>query len=516
MSIDLAAGCEIFPNACSAGESCSYRSYSLSCDACGAGTVSPLGVECTRCTPGKQPDSTNAVCADCPSNQVSTLGICNICWQGKPNSIQSACELCVAGTQLNYAGDSCVACPSGRYSTSSSASWPDMNTTDPNYASACLACEPGQVVIGVIYNATALSGGSTGGSSGCKLCTAGKYVMGNGQTTCLDCDAGQYSSAGVAHCISCEQGKEAPTSGSITCTSCAAGQYIAIDATTCTNCLAGKFSAAESPSCIQCDQGKQAPSNGSIACTPCVAGQYAPDYATARCTGCSAGRYSAAEAFECTSCPTRQTPNPTQTECTACPAGKTTISSSNHEFAPGLCEFCASGYFGVLRSDGEMKCRSCGELTLPKQASSTSASPMSDQAICPNRDRTPNRSSVCPLPGLWLHFMSDVDLPQVLACENMHSCEPADKTCLDWQNAGNALNTTNGAQCASLHTGFRCATCVEGAVKIKGKCTEVCHTPLHIWLRLASACTLLLLLSACESSMCLTLAIFHCSALVYP
>ena len=34
------------------------------------------------------------------------------------------------------------------------------------------------------------------------------------------------------------------------------------------------------------------------------------------------------------------------------------------------------------------------------------------------------------------------------------------------------LNVTAGADCADFHTGFRCATCVEGAVKIKGKCTE--------------------------------------------
>jgi hypothetical protein len=227
--------------------------------------------------------------------------------------------------------------------------------------------------------------------------------------------------------------------------------------------------------CVQCPEGKI--SSDGLACVDCPAGM-APNAEQGGCRSCPAGATLDAERV-CTTCEIGWTTghtcrdsqgnlNVNCTGTTEATCGAATAGGDACAWVPsGVCDVCQEGFFGTT-------CQPCPELTLPKLLVTTTVPSMADPKVCPSRTAT--QSSICPQHGLWFHYSDQSSTVAILACDNDYTCQGLEttrwETCETWLSEGNRINGTVGAHCAPLHTGFRCASCEEGAVKIKGKCTE--------------------------------------------
>jgi cysteine-rich repeat protein len=91
--------------------------------------------------------------------------------------------------------------------------------------------------------------------SDCTTCNPGTEPN-EGQSICIDCGEGSYSSTG-AECISCEPGTFAPTTWSWVCVDCEPGTFADHSwSSECTQCPAGYYTPyAWSTSCIICPEG---------------------------------------------------------------------------------------------------------------------------------------------------------------------------------------------------------------------------------------------------------------------
>ena len=89
----------------------------IPCSTLGSNTVSPAGVRCEACTPGKEPLPDRSACVDCLPGTYSPSGNCANCsslgstfYSG---SGASRCDSCPAGTEPNAARSLCSECRDG-------------------------------------------------------------------------------------------------------------------------------------------------------------------------------------------------------------------------------------------------------------------------------------------------------------------------------------------------------------------------------------------------------------------
>ena len=266
---------------CPAGSSFSVANpTSLKNCSCNAGFYGPNGDTCTACAspftlslPGSQVASdcgcatnrykfTQDTCVDDPNptwynganRNCMYFGVNNLCWVSDVGvRCQCSCRGKLAGLP-NYYVLTCGTCPT--------------NSNAPSLSSAINSCK--------------CNAGYSGPDGGvCTACVAGKFKNVTGNSACIDCPTGVYSSVvgatSVSVCIRCAVGKTTSTVGAsaegmcvnIICTrgrylsgseciACPAGTFSTLTGATnssaCTACVTGKFSGAGSSACV-CDQG---------------------------------------------------------------------------------------------------------------------------------------------------------------------------------------------------------------------------------------------------------------------
>eukprot|EP00953_Heterococcus_sp_UTEX-ZZ885_P041732 21268-Heterococcus_DN1.PRE.6 len=132
-------------------------------------------------------------------------------------------------------------------------------------------------------------------------------ALGSAASSCTQCPAGTYSTAGAAACTACPTGSFSAMN-SAACTQCNAGSYVChatvpravyycscplprnltttrtlqgASASACLQCAAGYFSAAGAATCTACPAGSYSAANAA-ACTQCAAGT--SSVSTVKCT----------------------------------------------------------------------------------------------------------------------------------------------------------------------------------------------------------------------------------------
>ena len=262
------------------------------CDAGNAGTnidVCPPGYYCPTGTTGSNT-------YPCPSGYYCPTG-------------SSLPIVCSPGTTQPLPGKaSCITCPAGQYSTSTT--------------SNCLTCPPGFYCGGSIgtninicpqgyYCPTGTTGSNTypcppgyycpRGSSSSTLCPAGTTQSLPGQSSCITCPAGQYSTSTTSGCLTCPAGSSCNN-----IYQCQAGTYNPISGATsisdCQKCPTGTYSttigANSNTTCQKCKAGTYSTTLGSISdsnCLNCKAGTYnlIPGATSiSDCKPCSTGTFS--------------------------------------------------------------------------------------------------------------------------------------------------------------------------------------------------------------------------------
>ena len=288
----------------------------MACKSCWAGSWSGPASNCTACELGRYSSVVEATSVD----------VCTICDVGKIATKlngSASCELCPADTYLSNLGtdaalhdedSDCSECPEGKFSQSD--------------RSACIECGPGQYVFEGLA---------------CQDCPQGTYAPVAQETACLDCVAGFYTGIHI---------------GASSCVACNAGQYSSGNAVNCTECAVGKTSGSRASSCTACPAGFYSANSGSDLCSACAAGYYSNSSASAECFACTKGRAQSATG---------------QSSCEACEGGKyvdyvgasscvrCSEDSENygHEYSSYegaiRCDKCTAGYY-LSKND---KCIEC-------------------------------------------------------------------------------------------------------------------------------------------------------------
>jgi len=223
----------------------------------------------------------NCQCTKCPAGKVSTV----------VGATSDTCTFCGAG-QVSAAGDTtCTACVAGQYATGDPTDTGGGLVSQISLgATSCNDCPAGYFA-------------SAGSSIVCEACAAGKY-SGIGATVCPDCAAGAYSSSAYATCTVCIAGfKTSLASAATACTACDAGQTSNAGSVSCTNCVAGTYSPA-----------------GAASCTDCAPGSFNDAPGLGVCSDCPGNTYSDAGSSECLLC-LRYFYYSLLGECVACPVG---------------------------------------------------------------------------------------------------------------------------------------------------------------------------------------------------
>jgi len=297
-------------------------------------------------------------CANCNAGSTSPSG-------------SATCTLCDAGRYTDTAGEaSCTACAAGRYTstTGSSGCTPcDAGSYQENIGQeSCILCEGGK------YSVSPTSGFD--GITDCITCVAGKYTRASsGATSCDDCDAGYFSSAGAhsactpcqpntyneypgsTYCELCPPGQTSPE-GSTLCSSCAG---VVIPGEGCVECTPGQYAAADG--CNDCHEGSRSSGGAVTSCTQCLAGEYSADSsgnscdsACSQCRACSGTTFSSTASSSCTSCPSGTFPNVARTACTPCDAGTYAVLDADADAIS--CVNCSPGKYS---SSGASSCTDC-------------------------------------------------------------------------------------------------------------------------------------------------------------
>ena len=238
---------------------------------------SSAGNTCIKNTPTACANSSSQTTVNCNTANNATAGTCNT------NGTCSA-TACKAGYYLT--GGSCVACPAGTYKTAAD-------------ASACLLC-----AAGTYSNQTART-------STCTQCNANQYSTA-GASSCAACPTGSYSTAGSATCKACTQNSHCSNTTGATAMTCSSNQCVA------STCNKGYYLA--NGTCVACPPGTyktSAGSGGISSCTQCTAGTASSSTArTSACDKCNANYYSTAGASSCAKCPSAYSSKAGSAHCT--------------------------------------------------------------------------------------------------------------------------------------------------------------------------------------------------------
>ena len=393
-------------------------------------------------------------CQECPIYSISDSGSDNIskctCMKGTTGYNGENCIMCSAGKYKSVVGSSqCTVCNVGKYSDT-------IKATNPQ---TCLQCPQ-----------NTNSGNGTSTKNGC-ICIPGTTGV-NGYA-CTECPPGTYKyDTGDSLCINCGAGTYSTTTQSTK----------QID---CLGCPENTFSPAGSSMKNNCSCNAGSVGMDGESCVLCIAGTYKRTSGTSVCTKCSAGKYSTVEGAifnVCQSCPvnSNSTVGSDRILDCICNAGSTGINGSS-------CTLCKAGKYKILTGDSPCVdcdsgqylnttgsqsnlCKSC-----PNYSNSLSGSGDKNDCIC-NAGSTGLHGSICKLCQtgtyketkgshectLCLSGKYSVDLGSV--SDTCQSCPPnsnapagsdqhTDCTC----NSGATVNNAN-------NTG--CSLCVPGKYKI--------------------------------------------------
>lgn len=186
---------------------------------------------------------------------------------------QEFCDECEAGTyEPSYGSTGCVGCPAGK-----------AEPTTGNTMCHTICWQAGEYSGGGFADCDWCPSGTyveeessyVIGNTACIDCASGKSTFGgDGQSSCLECDPGTYSSGGQAYCYDCDpdlneyQNSFAQSycdtcvdsyeSVTTSCSICGAGteKYAAKGQLMCTECDANFYNAIEGGECLACPAGK--------------------------------------------------------------------------------------------------------------------------------------------------------------------------------------------------------------------------------------------------------------------
>jgi hypothetical protein len=224
------------------------------------------------------------------------------------------------------------------------------------------------------------------GNTSCTQCDAGQYMSRGGAVNCLDCNPGDFqnltgaescenclensftNSSGLSSCYLCQIGEKSDP-GSAKCTSCDAGEAGMGDNGACQACDAGQFRASNdviTDSCTPCKSGHYQTSTGQTSCLPCIPGTYENDTGSTKCKDCPISKYTdQSKQTNCKQCGKEETSKNGSTFCTKCEAGQ--YMSTNNTCAPcslgtvstygqSSCFDCTAGYYS---NDDNSTCDAC-------------------------------------------------------------------------------------------------------------------------------------------------------------
>ncbi|GMH69262.1 hypothetical protein TL16_g05114 [Triparma laevis f. inornata] len=343
---------------CLAGKSSTYGQ--TSCTDCGLGTYSGNGEMCTKCPSGKYSDQPGQpfACKDCATQK----GGGSVHWFSDVETMNMHdCSHCPSGQIVNEAGDGCEACTDGKY----------VEAINPK----CWPCSPGKSsgsAVGMPDHSTCSdcpAGKFSSAGGVCEDCTAGKYSKSGQELDCIPCSPGEYSSGTTADydatvCQHCPAGKKSNEGnsefGSTHCVYCNAGKYSGIKSSACTFCDPGKTSnGTDLTTGEYVSVGEHKPNDanvgGPVSCFKCGAGKYTNAQKKNLCVNCDAGSYSVVGATVCTLCQVSDTYGPGHVsdagspDCSPCPAG--TKSEDN------VCRNCTKGEYSTEGSEECLKCK---------------------------------------------------------------------------------------------------------------------------------------------------------------
>lgn len=242
---------------------------------------------------GSQPGVPSVGCSGCSGS--NSAGWTLTCGPGTAvsGSATASCTYSKSCSSNTFLG-ACLSCNSCGYSASFSGT------------ATCAQCGPGT------------SKAATDSTTSCPSCAAGTYQPSSGQTSCLTCPPGTYSTGGASACTLCPLGTFSNATGATsaaTCAPCASGTFANVTGmTSCLGvaCAIGSFgplqrSAEANATCAPCAPGSYQPLTGQAACSACPVGTAASapgSPSIASCLPCGQDTYmSGTGAAVCTACP---------------------------------------------------------------------------------------------------------------------------------------------------------------------------------------------------------------------
>ena len=266
---------------------------------------------------------------------------------------------------MNVDASKCVLCPAGQYS-------------DTLGSTACKHVPSGNQVSGNRTFVTPCPVGTFSADYTCRLCPAGYYQNMSKQTSCrlavtgvaatagasaVDvCAAGRYMDVNASTCIDCDAGRFSTKPGSPFCATASSGFEVSSEKTYQTPCPLGKFKPdIHEAACRACPLGYFQGSLNATMCGIIAGGYHAPSKSSGATQQieCPPGTYSRGRALECTSCPLGWSqPDYRSTTCLKCSQGKSTLGNGSRICIGKNCK--AEQYLDNAATDfSSWECRAC-------------------------------------------------------------------------------------------------------------------------------------------------------------
>ena len=228
--------------------------------------------ECKPCASGMyQPNMGRLVCDACPDGEYQQEKGKQFCFPCNPGrfsaeSASTECAACAAGQYQDQAGKNiCNDCDAGKATNTTGSSKCDecgtgMYQPDTGMPT-CMKCNRGRFT-------------DRKGQQSCTACDAGEFAEEEGLSRCAQCNAGTYASqVGSAECAPCPSGTFSNSQGSRNCTIVTPGFVIGDGNTSQIECGPGTFSAPNKLKCLDCPIETYQPSYGASECAQCKPGQ---------------------------------------------------------------------------------------------------------------------------------------------------------------------------------------------------------------------------------------------------
>jgi hypothetical protein len=436
----------------------------VSCKQRGPGFYNSDGIECIECPAGHQPASSpgpfidgvrslleDATCVQCQARFAGQRGICERCPSGtEPSSDHTSCVSCTSGF-AGVAGE-CHRCANGTESSAANTSCVPCRAGYAGVFGVCVRCDAGHE--------------PSGDRTSCSQC---KAQADPGTTNCVD-DPSFRNSYGE-DCASYTEG--VLTAGHENHALCKQDGADLLCQVSCKTCPAEEYSPS-GIACLRCDRGYSVNANQS-ACDPCPSGRFGIDGRT--CAQCLGGEeptssqaateckpcklkgvaYYSDGGAACAICPAGTQPIENRTRCQTCPVGKLRTQQD-----PGiLCTGCPDGKTTSAKVGGEcIYCRA-GQAGLNGQC----------DACSPGRFPSPGRTAClsCPV-GRY-----SLDGRRCAVCSQGREPNPGKTGCVDCPRGHIELNSECSRCAASTKPNLemtQCTPCPTSGIGVDGICSQ--------------------------------------------